>query len=111
MASLLLSGLPPSGIFVAEVAILFGGVAAGWTAAAAVAALLLALAVAGLLFHMARVAVGPDGVRGPRVVVRTRTAVMLAAPLVVVAVAGLWTPSPVSVALDQLVAILGGGRG
>jgi hypothetical protein len=29
----------------------------------------------------------------------------------VVALAGLWTPSPVSAALDQLVAILGGGRG
>ena len=110
-ASLLLSGLPPSGIFVAELAILFGGIAAGWTVAAAIAAVLLALTVAGLLFHMARVAVGPGGVRGVRVAVRARTAVTMATPLVVVALAGLWTPSPVSAALDQVVAILGGGRG
>jgi len=110
-ASLLLSGLPPSGIFVAELAILFGGVAAGWTLAAGAAAVLLALAMAGLLFHMARVAVGPDGVRGARVAVRARTALIMAAPLAVVVAAGLWTPSPVSAALDQLVAILGGGHG
>ncbi len=111
VASLLLSGLPPSGIFIAEVAILFGGVAAGWTAAAAAAAVLLALAVAGMLFHMSRVAVGPGGVRGGIVAVRTRTALIMAAPLLVVVVAGLWTPSPISAALDQLVSILGGGRG
>ena len=63
VAALVLAGLPPSGIFVAELAILFGGVAAGWGLAAAVAALLLALAVAGLLFHVVRVA---SGRRRPR---------------------------------------------
>jgi hydrogenase-4 component F len=110
-ASLLLSGLPPSGIFVAELAILFGGVAAGWTIAAAVAAAILALAVAGLLFHVSRVAVGPDRVRGARVSVRGRTVALLGAPLAVVAVAGLWTPTPIADAVNQIVAILGGGRG
>lgn len=110
-ASLLLSGLPPSGVFVAELAILFGGVAAGWTLAAALAAVLLALAVAGLLFHVARVAAGPARPRRERVAVRTRTAVAMAVPLLLVAIAGLWTPSPVSVALDRLVAVLGGGHG
>jgi len=126
-ASLLLSGLPPSGIFVAELAILFGGVAAGWTLAAATAAVLLALAMAGLLFHMARVAVGTGGGRGaregvetesprgsgrlPRVTVRPRTALIMALPLALVVAAGLWTPPPVAAALDQLVAILGGGHG
>ena len=112
VASLLLSGLPPSGIFIAELAILFGGVAAGWTAAAAAAAVLLALAVAGLLFHMARLAVGrPGGIRGDRVATHAKAALVMAVPLVVAAVAGLWTPSPVAAALDQVVAILGGGHG
>ncbi len=111
VASLMLSGLPPSGIFVAELAILFGGVAAGWALAAAVAAVLLALAVAGLLFHVARVAVGPNRARGPRVSIRARTALALAAPLALVAAAGLWTPSPVAAAIAQIVAVLGGGHG
>ena len=44
VAALLLAGLPPSGIFVAELAILFGGFRAGWGLAAAAAALILALA-------------------------------------------------------------------
>ena len=38
VAALMLAGLPPSGIFVAELAILFGGVQAGWGLAAALAA-------------------------------------------------------------------------
>ena len=59
----LLAGLPPSGIFIAELAILLGGVARGWVAAAAAAAVILALALAGLLFHIVRIAVGP-GTRG-----------------------------------------------
>ena len=64
VASLALAGLPPSGIFVAEIAIVLGGVQAGWGVAAAVAAVLLALAVAGLLFHVMRVSVGPPGSTG-----------------------------------------------
>jgi hydrogenase-4 component F len=116
IASMALAGLPPSGIFVAEVAILFGGVRAGWGLAAAAAAAILALAVAGLLFHVVRVAVGPaissgsaaDATRLTTTAVRT---ILLTVPLGVVVAAGLWTPSPLAAALDQVVLVLGGGRG
>jgi hydrogenase-4 component F len=115
VAAFVLAGLPPSGIFVAELAILFGGVAMGWGSAAALAALILALAVAGLLFHVVQIAVGPSrrrpaGDRGP---LRASVAriVLLTVPLTLVAVAGLWTPSPLAAALEQVVLVLGGGGG
>ena len=106
--ALLLSGLPPSALFVSEIAILFGGFAVGWGWAAGLAALLLALAVAGFLFHAGRVSFGlPRG--------RTRVAgassgwrrLTLATPLVVVAVLGVWTPEPLAGAIARVVSVLG----
>jgi len=111
VATLALAGLPPSGIFVAEIAILLGGVQAGWGLAAAAAAALLALAVAGLLFHVMRVSVGPPGIVGEGPPASRRWALLLAVPLTAVVAAGLWTPSPLAAALDQVVFVLGGGRG
>lgn len=112
VAALALAGLPPSGVFVAEIAILFGGVQMGWGLAAGVAALLLALAVAGLLFHVTRVSVGPARATPERSTPSGRyTAGLLAVPLTVVVLAGLWTPAPVANALEQVVRILGGGHG
>jgi hydrogenase-4 component F len=135
VAVIALAGLPPSGIFVAEIAILLGGVQAGWGAAAALAAVILALAVAGLLFHVVRMGVAPDGPRrrrsrttaaaaapaptGPAAAATGAAAarstfgrrLLLAAPLAVVIVAGLWTPSPIASVLDQVVLVLGGGGG
>ena len=121
VGSLALAGLPPSGIFVAELAIVFGGVSAGWGFAAAGAAAILALAVAGLLFHVARIAVGPAGsgsvaasAAGTGAGADRRSvayAFLLGTPLAVVVAAGLWIPSPLAAALDQVVLVLGGGRG
>jgi len=108
--ALLLSGLPPSAMFVSEIAILFGGFAAGWGIAAAVAALLLALAVAGFLFHVGRVSFGPARPGVPRVAAPWR-AVNLAVPLVAVVVLGIWTPDPLSEAIARVVSVLGGGGG
>ena len=110
VAALLLAGFPPSGIFVAEVAILIGGVQSGWALAAGAAALILALAVAGLLFHVVRVAVGPAG-NGHATHAGHPRALLLGMPLGLVVVAGLWTPSPLAAALDAVVVVLGGGRG
>jgi hydrogenase-4 component F len=143
VAALLLAGLPPSGIFAAELAVLFGGVERGWGWAAAAAAAILALAVAGLLFHVVRVATGPAGGRRPeggrrpvefetgqaaggdhgataedapmgvragRRAVAARV-MLLGAPLALVVAAGLWTPPPLRAVLDQVVLVLGGGRG
>jgi hydrogenase-4 component F len=111
VASLTLSGLPPSGVFAAEIAIIFGGIQAGWGPAAAAVAAILALAVGGLLFHIIRIGVGPADRDSGRDPAARRWAIVLAAPLVVVVAAGLWTPSPVSDGLSRVVEILGGGRG
>ena len=92
VAAVILAGLPPSGVFIAELAILFGGMATGWGFAAAVAAVLLALAVAGLLFHVVRVATGPPRIHGRRSRPdrgRRRVA-LLTVPLAVVVAVGLW---------------------
>jgi hydrogenase-4 component F len=138
-ASLLLGGLPPSGIFVAELAIVFGGVAAGWGIAAGVTAALLGLTLAGFLFHVVRVSIDGGGRRGaadghpteqgeldaesttsggwpgirPRQVSQARLghALLLAIPIAVVVVAGLWTPEPVASALEQVVDVLDGEHG
>jgi hydrogenase-4 component F len=108
--ALLLSGLPPSAMFVSEIAILFGGFASGWGIAAAAAAVLLALAVAGFLFHAGRVSFGPARPGVARAGAPWR-AVSLAAPLVAVAVLGVWTPEPLSGAIARVVSVLGGGGG
>jgi hydrogenase-4 component F len=117
VAVLMLAGLPPSGTFAAEVAIVFGGMARGWELAAAAAAALLALALAGLVFHAVRVSVGPA--RGRRGLSEASGpaarpsggALLLAIPLAIVVIAGLWTPPPIAAALDQVVSALGGGHG
>jgi hydrogenase-4 component F len=130
VASLGLAGLPPSGIFVGELAIILGGFRAGWGPAAAAVALILALALAGLLYHVVRVAIPTDP--GPRVAATAalattpalattalgllpissrRWAMVLGVPLAAVILAGLWTPAPLGAALDRIVDVLAGGHG
>ena len=104
----------------------FGGVGRGWGLAAGAAALLLGLAVAGLLFHVVRIATGPAGrigkeapvatgsdapVAAPPGRARLATVALYAIPLGLVILGGLWTPSPFREALDQVVLVLGGGHG
>ena len=122
--ALLLCGLPPSALFVSELAIVLGGFQEGWGVAAGVAALLLGLTAAGFLFHVARVSWGRQvrdrgaevadpgrsvhpalarPTRGPRL---DAWSMVVAAPLVVVAVLGLWTPAPLSAAITRVVAVL-----
>jgi hydrogenase-4 component F len=110
--SLLLSGLPPSALFVSEIAILFGGFTVGWGIAAGAAGILLALTAAGFLFHVGRICFGSsrratEPAPGPA---RLR-AIGLASPLVAVVVLGIWTPDAVSEALGRVVTVLGGGGG
>lgn len=105
----LLSGLPPSALFVTEVAIILGGVSMGWGWAAGIAALLLAVTVAGFLFHVVRISTGPavrrsDRTPGPRR--RLRTGIALVAPLALVAVLGIWTPPALDQAIADVAAIL-----
>ena len=108
VATLVLAGLPPSGMFVAEVAIVLGGVQAGWGLAAGAAALILALAVAALLFHALQVSVADRDGEPAGFGARAR---WLAVPLGVVIALGIWTPTPLSAALEQVVSVLGGHRG
>jgi hydrogenase-4 component F len=108
---LLLGGLPPSGIFVTEFAIIVGGVARGYGLAAAVAACLLALSFVAMAFHGSRVmwgrtAPGVAGVRGG-----LGMTLRLGMPLLAVAVLGLWTPGPLATALDSIRTVLGANGG
>ena len=123
--ALLLCGLPPSALFVSELAIVLGGFQQGWGVAAGLAALLLGLTATGFLFHVARISWGRPGREtgglmvdahggdeegpagrsdaGPRV---GAWLVIVAAPLLAVAVLGLWTPAPMSDAIARVVDVL-----
>lgn len=128
VAILLIGGLPPSGVFAAEFGILVGGAGTSAVLPVAAAALLLALAFAGMLFHAVRLAWGGEGRRarvhdpdlqgdGPgRISARrpsaaSAEALLLGLPLAAVVGLGLWTPAPLRAILDQVVAVLGAGRG
>jgi hydrogenase-4 component F len=106
--SLLLSGFPPSALFASEIAIIFGGFSVGWGLPAAIAAVLLALAVAGFLFHAGRVSFGTPRI-GPLPGRTPWRAVALGAPLAAVVALGVWTPEPLAAAIARVVAVLGGG--
>ena len=112
---LLLGGLPPSGIFVTEFAIVIGGATHGYGFAAAIAALLLASCFVALAVHGSRILWGHPGplesleaARG--IGIGSGTALRLAGPLLAVAALGLWTPGPLATALDSIRAILGATR-
>jgi hydrogenase-4 component F len=116
--ALLLCGLPPSALFVSEVAIVLGGFQQGWGIAAGIGALLLALTSAGFLFHVARIAWGTptramDAGPAPAQCTTAHAGLrrgswllILGLPLVAVAVLGLWTPAPMSAAISRVVAVL-----
>jgi hydrogenase-4 component F len=103
----ILGGLPPSGIFVTEFAIIVGGVAQGFFVAAAAAALLLALCFVALAVHGSRIMWGHSGPIEADASLDLGMILRFAAPLVAVAVLGLWTPGPLLTALDSIRAILG----
>ena len=111
LSTLLIGGLPPSAVFTAEVAIVVGGLQAGWTVPAAAAAGLLALAFAALASHVVRVAWGTPGRRIAKLRPSAAQAGLLFAPVAVVALLGVWTPDPIARALDAVVAVLASGRG
>ena len=103
--------LPPSGIFVAEIAIVLGGFQAGWgvgrrrrrcpaRAGGGRAALPCHAGVG-----------GAAGIHRRGTSRLTRWAILLGLPLTAVVVVGLWTPTPLTMALEQVVLVLGGGRG
>ncbi len=104
---LLLGGLPPSGIFATEFAIVVGGLLRGYGIAAAIAGLLLALSFVAMAVHgsrlvWGRVPAGMEVVRGGAVM-----AARFGLPLLAVCVLGLWTPGPLATVFDSVRAILG----
>lgn len=108
VGTLLLSGLPPSALFVSEIAIVFGGFQRGWGVAAGLAALLLAATVAGLLFHVARVVFGNPSRRSTGSGPRVRHLVAIGAPLALTVLLGVWAPVGVTAAFDRVARVLGG---
>ncbi len=109
--SILLSGLPPSALFVSEVAIVFGGFQRGWGLAAGIAALLLAAAAAGMLFHVARVVFGTPSRPPTSAGRRNRHLVAIGAPLAVTIALGIWSPAGLIDALNRVAQVLGGSGG
>jgi hydrogenase-4 component F len=92
-----LGGLPPSPLFVSELLILLGGIAAGETAVAAVAALALALGFLGLLHALLEGVIGETAHRRHRTRSRTERPVSVMAAalgtgLLALTVAGLLLP-------------------
>lgn len=108
---ILLGGLPPSGIFVTEFAIIVGGVVRGYALAAATAAGLLALAFIALAFHGTRLLWGRPASSDVAVRAGRWMTLRLVAPLLVVAFLGVWTPGPLTAALDAVRSVLGGSGG
>ena len=102
----LLGGLPPSGIFVTEFAIVVGGMMAGYLLAASVAAVLLALSFAALAFHGSRLLWGRTAPDVAVVRAGRGLALRLAAPLLAVALLGLWTPGPLAETLNYVRVVL-----
>jgi len=109
--TLLLSGLPPSAMFISEIAIIFGGFQRGWGIAAALAAALLAAAVAGMLFHVVRVVFGSPRREPVPFGRRARHLVAVGLPLALTALFGIWAPGPLADALGRVAQVLGGGAG
>jgi hydrogenase-4 component F len=107
----LLGGLPPSGVFVTEFAIVVGGVLRGYALAATLAAGLLALAFVALAFHGARLLWGRPVVGIAVRRVGRGMALRLAVPLAVVAILGLWSPDPLVSVLGAIRAVLGASGG
>jgi hydrogenase-4 component F len=92
-----LSGLPPSPLFVSELLILLGGLAAGETAVAAVAAVALALGFLGLLHALLEGVIGEPGEQRRRARHRSERPIVvmtaaLGAGMLAVTVAGLLLP-------------------
>ena len=102
----LLGGLPPSGLFVTEFAIIVGGVTRGYGLAAALAALLLALCFVALGVHGSRIVWGHSGPVDAAGEIDWSMALRLALPLLAVAVLGLWTPGPLASAFESVRAVM-----
>ena len=102
----LLGGLPPSGLFVTEFAIIVGGVTRGYGLAAALAAFLLALCFVALGVHGSRIVWGHSGPVDAAREIDWSMALRLALPLLAVAVLGLWTPGPLASAFESVRAVM-----
>ncbi|HEU6439718.1 MAG TPA: proton-conducting transporter membrane subunit [Terriglobales bacterium] len=102
----LLGGLPPSGLFVTEFAIIVGGVTRGYGLAAALAALLLALCFVALAVHGSRIVWGHSGPVDAARALDWSMALRLALPLAAVAVLGLWTPDALASTFESVRSVL-----
>lgn len=111
VGALLLSGLPPSAMFASEIAIVFGGFQRGWGLAAGLATLLLAAAVAGMLFHVARVVFGSPSRPPTASGLRARHLVAIGAPLALTVLLGVWAPPILTDAFDRVARVLGAAGG
>jgi hydrogenase-4 component F len=105
-AILALVGLPPFGLFVSEVMILGGGFAQGFAAVATGALFLLVIAFAGLLRGVHAMLYGPAACQPAAERFDWRSALPLAAALILLLSTGLAWPPGLGAALERIVAVV-----
>lgn len=98
------AGLPPFGLFLSEWLVLKSGMALGWVLPSMVAAL-LAIAFAGLMYHAARMVLGPPGGRSLDVPEKPISWVV-PLPFLLVLLTGLVLPGPMLDALEKAATVV-----
>jgi hydrogenase-4 component F len=107
LGALMLGGVPPSPLFMSELGLLSAGFVNGRALAALALLLCLALVFAGLIYHTMRMALGtaPASLQQGE---HWRSTLLVAAPMGVLALLGLYLPPPLVRALEQVAMVLGG---
>ena len=100
-----IAGAPPFGLFVSEFSILAAGFAQGRAWASGLLIGCISLVFVGLLFHLGRMVLGEPGPRVARGEGGLRPA-LLGAPLLAIALLGLWVPPPLASAIGQAAHVL-----
>lgn len=108
VGTLAITGVPPFAIFVTEFGIVGAGFARGNIAVAVVLVIALAIVFAGAFGHALDMAFGRPRIRLAPVLAYRSGAVALAVPTVFIVLFGVYVPSPVSQALQQVATMLGG---
>ncbi|MFN8523405.1 MAG: hydrogenase 4 subunit F [Chloroflexota bacterium] len=101
-------GLPPSGIFVSELGILWAGISQGRVWPTLVLIALLTIVFVGMIWHLVTSAFGEPGPAPGEGARRWTTRTAMVVPAMLVVILGVYTPGPLQLLLDRSVAILSG---
>ncbi|MCL5264830.1 MAG: hydrogenase 4 subunit F [Chloroflexi bacterium] len=104
-----ITGVPPFAVFVTEFGIVGAGFASGKVIVAVVLIVALAIVFAGAFGHALDMAFGRPRLRLAPVMIGPFGAIALAVPTAFMVLFGVYVPGPVSQAVQQAVAMFGGG--